>query len=134
MDCLLAGDSIAHTLARALPECIEQASGGISSYGYVAHFTQHLHTDTAVISLGFNDVATVRTADALREARMKLTARLVVWLLPAAMRCACRATIRQIAGEFGDAVVDMRQYDAAHLHPGDDGAARFATALREGRL
>lgn len=123
MPCILIGDSIAVGVGQARPECETVAQVGISSERYVSTMLPPGRTaaDTAVISLGVNDGATLDTIDNLRTVRSRIEANRVVWLLPG-LKEHVRAMIRAVAAENGDSTLDTRpQVGRDHLHPNGAG-------------
>jgi lysophospholipase L1-like esterase len=116
---MMIGDSIAVGVGQARPECETVAKVGISSSRYIATLLPPGRTevDTAVISLGVNDDASLDTIGNLREVRTRIVSPNVVWLLPA-LKDNVRAMIRTVAAENGDRTVDTRpQAGPDHLHP-----------------
>lgn len=123
MPCILIGDSIAVGVGQARPECETVAQVGISSERYVATMLPPGRTkaETAVISLGVNDDASLDTIENLRIVRGRIAAQRVVWLLPG-LKENVRAIIRTVAAENGDRTVDTRpQVGRDHLHPNGAG-------------
>ncbi len=119
LSCMMVGDSIAVGVGQARPECETVAKVGISSSRYIATLLPPGRTEveTAVISLGVNDDASLDTIGNLREVRARIVSPNVIWLLPA-LKDNVRAMIRTVAAENGDRTVDTRpQAGPDHLHP-----------------
>lgn len=123
LECLVLGDSIATGVGQARPECETVARVGITSGAYINDlFPLADHTaQTAVISLGVNDDASVDTLENLRRMRRSLRVASAIWLLPG-LKENVRSAIRTVARENGDQLVDTRQQVGPdHLHPSRTG-------------
>ena len=126
MSCLILGDSIAIGIAQQLPHCMPMAKVGISSTGWAREFGVHPldPRDTVVISLGSND-GRVYSLQALRRIRDSITARRVIWVLPACNEAARRG-IEHLATYHGDQVIAFA--------PGRDGIHPENYSRLAGRL
>jgi lysophospholipase L1-like esterase len=119
LECLIIGDSIAVGIGQARPECVTLARSGITSenwyrgYAYNPYFRDPYRV--VVISLGTNDMRGM-TSEMLFNIRQKITAPMVVWILPSVtLKPIQVAIIKEIANEFKDKVLPI--YD----HVGRDG-------------
>jgi len=119
LECLILGDSIAVGIGQARPECVTLARSGITSeawykgYAYNPYFRDPYKV--VVISLGTNDMRGM-TSEMLFNVRQKITAPLVVWILPNRTLKPVQVTIiRELANEFHDKVLSI------HDHIGPDG-------------
>ena len=126
MSCLIIGDSIAVGIASRLPECQVAAKVGISSAGWAREFGVHPldPRDTVVISLGSND-GHVYSLQWLRRIRDAITAKRVIWVLPACNETA-RLGIEHLATFHGDQVIAFA--------PGRDGIHPENYSRLAGRL
>ena len=117
IDCLAIGDSIAVGIAAAIPGCHAQARIGIGSRAYAAIHVHRVSAELAVISLGSNDGG-ADTSAAMDEARSRITAARVVWILPST---GSRAAAVAVAARYGDQTLDVRPLvgrDGVHPRPG----------------
>lgn len=127
LDCIILGDSIAVGLSQARPDCAVAAFSGITSARYVQTFAGVAHVRTAIISLGVNDGDAVATAENLGRLRRLVAADVVYWLLTGGNPRA-RDAVREVAGRFGDRLIDAAPLAGAdHVHPDRGGYARLAT-------
>lgn len=117
IDCLGLGDSIAVGIAAAIPGCLAEARVGIGSPAYAAIYAHHVSAELAIISLGSNDGG-ADTSAAMDEARSRVTAARVVWILPST---GSRAAAIAVAARYNDETVDVRPLvgrDRVHPRPG----------------
>ena len=119
LECLIIGDSIAVGIGQARPECVTLARSGITSenwyrgYAYNPYFLDPYRV--VVISLGTNDMRGM-TSEMLFNIRQKITAPMVVWILPSVTLKPIQVTvIKEIANEFKDKILPI------HDHIGPDG-------------
>lgn len=119
LECLVLGDSIAVGIGQARSECVTLARSGITSeawykgYAYNPYFRDPYKV--VVISLGTNDMRGM-TSEMLFNIRQKITAPMVIWILPSSVLKPVQAVIvREIANEFKDRVLSI------HDHVGPDG-------------
>jgi hypothetical protein len=121
--CAILGDSLAAGVAAFRPGCLDDTTVGISTSAYLRAHTTRVDAETVLISLGANDnEADPGTADRLAGLRMRITAALVFWILPARPHTT-RQTIRDVAHAFGDRLIETRGYtssDGLHLAPHSD--------------
>lgn len=130
--CVILGDSIAVGVGQYRPECVTIARSGISSARYVAYMLAAQDAESVVISLGVNDDARIDTTANLRRVRSEIRAQNVYWLLPGIKERA-RAAIRDVAAEFGDRLIDTRDYAGRdHLHPSGSGYIALAGLTESG--
>lgn len=110
--CLIIGDSIAVGLHQQMPTCSVLAHVGISSSGWAHGYGVHPlpPQDMVVVSLGSND--TGYSLRYLRRIRDSITAKHVIWVLPACNE-AVRRGIEHLAAYYRDAIVAFE--------PGKDG-------------
>lgn len=132
--CMTLGDSIAVGIAAAIPGCHAKARVGISSPAYAAIHVRDVSAELAVISLGSNDGG-ADTSDAMDEARSRITAARVVWILPST---GSRASAMAVAARYGDRTLDVRPLvgrDGVHPRPGGyREIARMIVGSRTGAL
>lgn len=119
LECLILGDSIAVGIGQARPECVTLARSGITSeawykgYAYNPYFRDPYKV--VVISLGTNDMRGM-TSEMLFNIRQKITAPLVIWILPSLTLKPVQVTIvKELANEFHDRVLTI------HDNVGPDG-------------
>lgn len=123
--CLILGDSIAVGIAQHRPDCVAEARVGRAS---AAQRVPGVRAGVVVISLGSNDGgARGATVEHLRRLRRGTLAVQVIWIAPGNPRAA--AAVRQVAAEFGDAVLDMRPGPDG-VHPTPAGYRALAHAVR----
>ena len=126
--CVMIGDSIAVGVGMNRPECETIAQVGINSERFVTTMMPAgtMTVDTAVISLGVNDDASLDTLTNLREVRGRIAGRTVFWLLPG-LKPSVREMIQTVAAEYGDRLIDTRpEVGRDHLHPTGTGYQRIA--------
>jgi hypothetical protein len=113
LECLIIGDSIAHGLAAARPECINVSSIGINSRNWWNDNGQRPLVNmaeyrTVVISLGSNDLENSDYERWMRKIRDSVKADRVIWLLPSPVkRPKQREVVNIVAWEHRDGVVDL---------------------------
>ena len=115
--CTGLGDSIAVGIAATIPGCHAEARIGIGSPAYVAIYVHHVSAALAVISLGSNDGG-ADTSAAMDEARSRIKADRMVWILPST---GSRAAAVAVAARHGDRTLDVRLLvgrDGVHPRPG----------------
>lgn len=117
IDCLIIGDSIAEGIKQHRPECVLQASRGISSSGYNKRWPRATKAHTTIISLGSNDTDSIRTLWELQQLRARVTAQQVYWILPA-NDTGIQAMIGVLARDRGDVVLGfVPSRDRVHPTP-----------------
>lgn len=122
MTCLILGDSIGVGLSEKLPECTRLATVGLSTAGWLHRYgglNAYAPHDYVVISLGSNDGRVYAMAN-LRRIRDQVTAKRVIWVLPACNELARRG-IEHLAAYNGDSVVSFQ--------PGHDGVHPWSYSL-----
>lgn len=136
IDCLLAGDSIAFMMRDFLPECRLAAIGGINSWQFnhasfvLARVPSKLDADVVVISIGTNDHPGVNTEHELRLVRARVTARRVVWLIPA-IKPNIQALVRRVASENGDITATIPLLQSDGIHPSWEGCKSLRDTIRK---
>jgi hypothetical protein len=124
MTCQVIGDSLAVGVAAAAITCGSDATVGISTRSFARYRIHPISADTVVISLGANDSQPDYAS--LVQVRKSVTARRVIWLLPSIPNEFIRATIRELAFEYGDGFVDFVPLTGGHLHATAVGYATMA--------
>lgn len=122
LECLILGDSIAVGIGQARQECVTLARSGITSeawyrgYAYNPYFKDPYRV--VVISLGTNDMRGM-TSEMLFNIRQKITAPLVIWILPSGtLKPIQVAVIRELANEFHDKILSIHEYVGPDgIHP-----------------
>ena len=112
LDCLIIGDSIAEGIAQAKPECAAIVRSGISTrhwyekFNSIPTFTKPYRV--VVISLSTNDMYNGYTSEYLYDIRIKVSADMVIWILPNSIRKPKQnQMVREIANEFKDRILDI---------------------------
>lgn len=127
--CLIEGDSIAVGVGSLLPECRTDAKVGIGSAAFAATRTANVSNDLVVISLGSNDGSRDTTAE-METVRSRVTARRVVWILPAV---GARKSAWIVASMHGDEVLDIwGKTGPDGVHPTTTEYKTLATKVRGG--
>lgn len=137
-ECLLIGDSIAVGAQQFIPTCAKMAKGGINSWQFNRLFVKEdLVAKTAIISLGSNDHAHVKTEKELNKIRERLQAERVFWILPAGNLQASNVPIEEIqtivyniAGKYNDRVVGIESVQPDGIHPSKDGYRKIAEKIK----
>lgn len=122
MSCIVLGDSIAVGLSEKLPECARLAEVGLTTAGWFKRYggvNAYAPQDFVVISLGSNDGNLYAMAN-LRRLRDQVTAKRVIWVLPAC-NAQARRGIEHLAAYHADAVVSFE--------PGHDGIHPWSYSL-----
>ena len=127
MDCIVLGDSIAQGLKK-YAHCVGwQVEQSISSVGWNAKWgITTTQGDLAVISLGSNDGPAIDTAAQLEAVRSRITAKEVVWILPAIERV--QQFVRTVAGRHGDRIVSIVETRDG-VHPTANAYRRIAQEI-----
>lgn len=138
MDCMVIGDSIAVGMQMYLRECKLKGKGGINSFQWNKMYPVLQNTDVAVISLGTNDHAGVKTRQELEAMRAKVHARKVYWILPHGNKPASRVPIeslrlivKSVAAEHGDVVINFDSAPARdRIHPSSRGYKEMVASVK----
>lgn len=122
LDCLILGDSIAVGTGNVKPECTTIAKGGINSKQYYQQYVLPRQNDfgaeVAIISLGSNDHAGIKTYNELYKLRERTKAQRVYWVLPNPEKFPKQAEdVKLIALSFGDFVIKPTRYQSDQVHP-----------------
>lgn len=116
MACLILGDSIAAGIHGQAPECRALAHKGWTSARWHRHYrAMPLGAERVLISLGSNDGAG-DTARQIAAIRAQITARQVVWIVPACNAHAAKAVMAE-AARHGDALVWIAALAPDGIHP-----------------
>ena len=134
IDCLIMGDSIAQGIAENKPECHRMTRIGISSASFNDAFLYKIGqvvSDTVLISLGSNDGSYTHTYDRIKIIRHKVIGKKVFWVLPLNNESA-RIDIIKVAKEFGDLVIDAKNYPISPdgIHPNSVGYRKIAEQMK----
>lgn len=109
LECLVLGDSIAVGVSMQRSECVSYSRGGWNSWQWNKDYLTASSTNrykTAIISLGANDHAGVKTEQELRKMRSAIKADRVFWISPGMERKPVPQTaIEKIAKEYGDIIL-----------------------------
>lgn len=124
-DCLILGDSIAVGTQQQALTCAKIAKGGINSWQFNrAYANEDMIAKTAIISLGSNDHAHVKTERELLAIRERVRAEKVYWILPAGNLRASNVPIEEIqtivyniASRYNDGVVAIKGLSGDGIHP-----------------
>ena len=120
MSCLIIGDSIAKGVADIRKDCVAYVQTGISTIGWSRKWINKIDSvgDSVFISLGSNDQWKdfEDTADELYRIRIHLEGKQVVWVLPA-NKIWVRELIDEIAYDYGDTVIEIREVSRDRVHP-----------------
>ena len=124
-DCLIMGDSIAVGTQMFAPTCAKVAKGGINTWQFNRMYVKEdLTAKIAIISLGSNDHAHVKTEQELLAMRERVKAEKVYWILPAGNLKASNVPIEKIqtivyniAGKYDDRVVAIKGLSPDGIHP-----------------
>ena len=126
IDCLILGDSIAVGTHMARPECVSYSKGGINSSDWNKRYGHNeLKAGTVIISLGSNDLKGLDTLKELRTLRSTVKGSRVFWILPA-IKPAKQQIVNDIAAEYGDTVLPIRQLQPDGVHPTGAGYRELA--------
>jgi hypothetical protein len=118
-ECLILGDSIAKGVSDIRKECKAYVKSGINSSDYNHNYIPTgASAQTAIISLGSNDMANIDTEDQIRQLRNRVQADRVYWILPN-IKERVRKMVWTIARERNDSILDARNYDRSPdtIHP-----------------
>jgi lysophospholipase L1-like esterase len=117
IECLILGDSIGYGLQSFRRECAAYVQSGINSHVWNRDYLRHdLTAKTAIISLGSNDTAAVRTIFELQTLRDKVNAERVFWILPA-IKPDVQKMVRVVAEAKNDVVIEIKGLSADKVHP-----------------
>ena len=128
---MILGDSLAVGLGQIHQECITTAKVGITSTVYIKKHPDNFVTDTAVISLGSNDWATIPTEKNIRLLRSHILAKKVYWIIPN-INDWVRVDVFKVATSFGDATIDARTVPRSPdgIHPTYKGYKIIASKIK----
>ena len=137
-ECLMLGDSIAIGAQQFYPTCAKIAKGGINSWQFNKIFvSEDLIARTAIISLGSNDHAHIKTERELLKVRERLKAERVFWILPAGNLQASNVPIEEIqtivyniAGKYNDRVVGIEGVQPDGIHPSKDAYKKIVEKVK----
>lgn len=118
IDCLILGDSIAVGTHQVRTECVAYAKGGWNTWQWNRDYLKNdLTAKTVIISLGSNDHKGVRTKAELQRIREKVgTNSRVFWILPA-IKPDIQEIVKQLASDYGDAVLPITRLQKDGIHP-----------------
>ena len=124
-ECLILGDSIAVGTQQQVHNCAIIAKGGINTWQFNRMYVnEDMTAKTAIISLGSNDHAHVKTEQELLTMRARILADRVYWILPAGNLKASNVPIEKIqtivysiAGKYNDRVVAIKGLSLDGIHP-----------------
>lgn len=120
MACLIIGDSIAKGVSDIRKDCVAYVQSGISTIGWAKKWINKVDWvgDSVFISLGSNDQWKdfEDTADELYRIRIHLEGKHVVWVLPA-NKAWVRDLIEEIAYDYGDTMIEIREVSPDRVHP-----------------
>ena len=134
MDCVVLGDSIAVGIALQRPECALYGKSGITSVEWNRKWNGvDVNARTAIISLGTNDLSVHSLSDHLRAIRARIHAGRVFWVMPNFNHTnlqQAQQTIRMIAEERHDQIIQTQKLSPDHIHPSPDGYRELAVQSR----
>ena len=133
IDCLILGDSIAVGVAMYRPDCASFSRGGWNSWQWNRDYLPAASSrdySTAIVSLGPNDHAGVRTEDELRKMRRSIRAARVFWIDPGPRKPGPRAAIERIAAEYGDRILARPEMSPDGIHPTPKGYRLLGDQVR----
>lgn len=118
IDCLILGDSIAVGTHQVRSECVAYAKGGWNTWQWNRDYLKNdLTAKTVIISLGSNDHKGIRTKAELQRIREKVgTNSRVFWILPA-IKPDIQEIVKQLASDYGDAVLPITRLQKDGIHP-----------------
>jgi lysophospholipase L1-like esterase len=122
IECLILGDSIAKGISDVRKECVAYVKSGINSYDYVNRHVLYTQGNTqaknVIISLGSNDLQSIKTFEELDTLRQLVKADRVYWIIPNIKEIKRRA-VRDVAKKYNDSIIDARAHDRSpdHVHP-----------------
>ena len=132
MACLIIGDSIAKGVSDIRKDCTVYAQSGISTIGWSKKWLGKIDAvgDSVFISLGSNDLwgNFEETANELYRIRHSLVDKRVVWALPA-NKVWVRELIEEIAYDYGDTMIELRELSPDRVHPTLRGYKALAKAF-----
>ena len=128
IECLILGDSIGVGIGMYKHGCEVHAKVGINSTAWNHRWlVNHISSDLVIISLGSNDWSATVTGHELELLRRHITARRVIWIIPA-IKPAIRSAVESIAHTNGDGTIDLLSVPRGpdHVHPTGTGYAWIA--------
>lgn len=129
MECMIIGDSIAVGVKSWLEECSAVAKVGITTQQWLSRFSHvDIKANGVIISLGSNDGNTQQASN-LEKLRMKISAKTVVWILPA-INPHVQRIIVSIAKTHGDHVLEIQNTTLDKVHPTPREYQRLAAATK----
>jgi len=134
MSCLIIGDSIAYGTSQVRKDCRSYTQVGISTIGWSKKWLKSVDyvADTVFISLGSNDLYRhfEEVADALYEIRGQIGyGKNVIWVLPA-IKPWVQDLIWEVAYEYGDNVIELKQLSPDRVHPTYNGYRALGAAIK----
>lgn len=128
LECLIVGDSIAVGVSQVRTECHSHSVSGINSANWNKKFgAKPLDAQTVIISLGSNDYRGIETDTEIRRLRERVKANRVFWILPA-IKPHIQATVRKVARDNGDTVLEIKGLSTDGVHPTGHGYKQLAEA------
>jgi len=132
MSCLIVGDSIAKGVSDLRKDCTVYAQSGISTLDWSKKWYGKIDlvADTVFISLGSNDQWRNfdDTADELYRIRNLFEGKRVIWALPA-NKVWVRDLIEEVAYEYGDIAIELRELSGDRVHPTPRGYRALARSF-----
>lgn len=125
LECLVIGDSIAVGISQHRADCALYGKVGINSADWNRKWSgTDLSAGTAIISLGTNDLSVYSLGTHLRAIRARIHAGRVFWVMPNFNHTnlqLAQQTIRDIAAERHDRIIQTQKLSPDHIHPSRDG-------------
>lgn len=139
IECLILGDSIATGIAAYRPECKAVAKTGFNSRQFNLDYdVRSITSDTTIISLGTNDTAHIDTYYELLRLRCSISAKKVIWIMPANVNpkgkahiSTVRASVESVAKVFHDTIVTIPKPMADRYHPTSTGYKKIAQETKK---
>lgn len=133
IECLIIGDSIAVGTHMFRPECVSYVRNGITSHGWNKKFGEKdLTANSTIISLGTNDWKNADTYGMLINIRTKIKSNRVYWIEPNVQsKPDAVKHVRQVAEQFGDAVIPTTHWSPDKIHPNQAGYKSIAKQTKE---
>ncbi|MGC0155266.1 hypothetical protein ACPRNU_22630 [Chromobacterium vaccinii] len=128
-NCLVIGDSLAVGISRGLPGCAVQAKVGRTTRQSIAVVPGQPY-QVIVVSTGSNDKDRA-SIEELRQLRLRLQARTVVWVIPSP-KFRAASYVQFVAREFGDLVQPVGSVlGPDNVHPTRTGYRRLSASLAQ---
>lgn len=129
-ECLILGDSIAVGTKMYRPECVSYSKGGWNTWQWNRGYLRNdLNARTVIISLGTNDHPGVKTRAELLKMRNKVKAEKVYWIMPA-IKPNIQEIVREIAKQYGDAIINIPSLSRDGIHPSGAGYKSIASQAK----